>query len=133
MPPAHLTLTSSWSISWLATIGGERKREGSRFGSGTRREDRAHGVGGDNNRLDNSFVFSPGCSLGTVYRKYRASTNVFTDVPDWSREYESGPGEMGKRNDDRYLERMKRGIIICIARSTTASSSLTPRTVLPLH
>lgn len=120
MPPAHLTLTSSRSISWLATIAGGRKREGSSCCGATRREDRAHGVGGDNNRLDNSFVFSPGCSLGTVYRKYRASTNVFTDVPDWSREYESGLGEMGKRNDDRYLERMKRGIVICIARQLLA-------------
>lgn len=74
------------------------------------RDGTAGSVGGDNNRLDNSFVFSAGCSLGTVYRKYRASTNVFTDVSDWSREFRIRPGEMGKRNDDRCLERMKPGL-----------------------
>lgn len=70
-------------------------------------ENRAHGVGGDNNRLDNSFVFPAGCSLGTVYRKYRASTNVFTDVSDWSRELESTGAKWESENDDRCLERMK--------------------------
>lgn len=92
--PAHLTLTL------LVDNARQRQRERedeTREPRAMEREDRGHGVGGDNNRLDNSFVFPAGCSLGTVYRKYRASTNVFTDVSDWSRELESAPGEMGKR------------------------------------
>lgn len=50
-------------------------------------------VGGDNNRPDNSFVFSRarGYSLGTVYREYRASTErIYRRLPaNWNREFES--------------------------------------------
>lgn len=58
-------------------------------------------MGGDNNRPDNSFVFSRahGYSLGTVYREYRAGTErVYRRLPaNWNREFESAAAKWGKR------------------------------------
>lgn len=52
-------------------------------------------MGGDNNRLDNSFVFSAGRSLASVYRKYRGQCVYRYRQTNWNRDFEFVSFEMG--------------------------------------